>query len=164
MMRCIPSSGIGVVLVLLASTTAAADNKTFAGDVSAQGQLTSSIKQTQLEVGLEFKWSDIVREVSDTPRDKQDYREQQLRVFARVPVDGADSTTADIDSFTSTSRIGARGMYRWDPDVQTGHWLSLQAEYGVARFKFAPNGDDSHSQEPLHHSIDLEAQYRLGMF
>lgn len=153
------------VLAVSAGSVLAEDK--LNGDVSPHGQFTSSIKQAQLEVGLDLKWNNVRKDDSGPPPSggKEEYHEQQLRLYGRVPVDGEDSNMAKIDRFLQAFHLGMRGAHAWDSENGTREQrVAVAMEYGFGRYEYSPNGDGAAKQDPVEHSFDLVAEYRLAWF
>lgn len=148
-----------------------AEDKKFSGNVFPSGDVSSSLKDTQLEVGLDVKWNNLVDDIPDNPAPVvTQYTEWQARVFGRVPVGDKDSTVAKIDRNISSARVGLKVTHRWDvpaaprPPVSKSNSLALSAEYGFGRFEYFPNGNEDDDQKLTRHSVGLEATYVRGIF
>lgn len=142
-------------------------NRPLSGDVFPHGQVLSSVKQTQLEAGLDLKWNNIPHDIPSEPPPggRKDYHEENLRLYGRVPVNGDNSTVASLDRFTQALHLGIRGALAWDASGGAReHRISAAAEYGFGRYEYSPNGDDTTKQDPIEHSFDLTAEYRHVWF
>src|SRR4051812_44679554 len=135
--------------------------------VSPHGQLTSDLKQTQLEVGLDMKWDDILRSIGDgtPPGGKVGYRRAQLRLYGRVPVAGEGSTSATLDRFSREFHLGVRGaLIQEPPGGCQEDRIATGVEYGFGRYAYSPNGDDTAMRNPIEQSFDLMTEYRHAWY
>lgn len=156
-----------VPVLAVSAGSALAEDKKLNGDAFPHGQFTSSIKQTQLEVGLDLKWNNVREDDSGPPppTGKGEYHEEQLRLYGRMPVDGEDATAVKIDRFSQTFHVGIRGARSWDSLCGAREQrLSVATEYGFGRYEYSPNGDAAAKQDPIEHSFDLVAEYRDARF
>lgn len=162
-MRPTPSEFAIVIAVALATATSAHADDKLTSKLTPRVTVASSIAKTQLEASIERAWNNISHDIGDGPA-PTGYREHRLRFFARVPVDGEDSTTARLDRSTATARLGAKLTLAWSNSAagadHCAHHLVLAAEFGMSRFEYFPDGDKDAKRSDTHSSGAIEVEYR----
>lgn len=158
-----PSEAAIVALaVALAAGRVDADDK-LTSKLTPRVSVASSIAKTQLETSIERVWNNISHDIGEGPA-PTGFREHRLRFFARVPVDGDDSTTARLDRSTATARLGAKLTLAWSNsgpgEDHCGHQLAIAAEFGVSRFEYFPTGNKDVTSSDTHQSGAVELEYR----